>query len=105
MDQFGLRVWPYLFNSAHNSPHTGWRPTVCTHAYACVLRQLARFGQVITNCVNVWFWNAALNPLNRLNRLTRFRTLLRFYFLRHLRSSPATPLRAPTELARTIADR
>jgi hypothetical protein len=54
------------------------------HAYACVLLQLARFGQVITNCVNVWFWNAALN---RLLRFRRFGTLLRFYFLCHLRSS------------------
>ena len=75
-----------------------------THAYACVqtagrqpvrwnqshgpfLSQLARFGQVITHRVNVWFWNAALNRLNTLNCLTRCRTLLRFYFLRHLRPS------------------
>ena len=63
---------------------TGWHPAVCTRAYACVLLQLARFGQVITNRVNVWFWNAALN---RLTRLRRFRSLLRFYFLRHLRPS------------------
>jgi hypothetical protein len=66
---------------------TGWPPAVCTHACACVLLQLARFGQVITNRVNVWFWNAALNRLSTLNRLTRFRTLLRFYFLGHLKPS------------------
>ena|ERR1700722_3159654 len=57
------------------------------NAYACVLLRLARFGQVITDRVNVWFWNAALNRLSTLTRLTRCRTLLRFYFLRHLRPS------------------
>jgi hypothetical protein len=59
----------------------------CLHAYVCVLVQLARFGQVITNRVNVWLWNAALNRLSTLSRLRRFRTLLRFYFLCHFRPS------------------
>ena len=49
-----------------------------------VLLKLARFGQVIANRVNVWFWNAALSGLNLLRR---FRALLRFYFLRHFRPS------------------
>ena len=66
---------------------TGRGPAVCTHAYACVLLKLARFGQVITDRVNVWFWNAALTTLNRLTRLRRFRALLRFHFLRHFRPS------------------
>ena len=65
----------------------GRQPVRWNRSHGSFLSQLARFGQVITHRVNVWFWNAALNRLNTLNRLTRCRTLLSFYFLRHLRPS------------------